>query len=132
MRVKGMSNGLVKIFEKKTGEAIEVYPIDAKDLLKSGTYIDHNPNSKNLKTDSRTAKLIITKQSDEEEQLDDLNSMTRSELLEYAESKFGVELNNRYGEVRLRGEIEKLIQQEEYKDEEEKEEKEEIDLTKEE
>jgi len=132
MRVKGMANGLVKIFEKETGHAVEVYPIDAKDLLKSKQYVEFNPKLIKKGSKLKDKNLNVDNSLEDENTEFDLESMSRSELLEFAEKKFGEELNNRYGETRLRVEVKKLIEQAEIEDKEEieNEEEEEIDLTK--
>ncbi len=104
-----MSNGLVVIYNLEDKSAVEVFPIDANDLVKSGGYSYNNP-----KVSKPTNKVSFENQ-DQIGEPDigeiDLESMGRSELLEYAEKTFNEELNSRYGEKRLRIEIEKLIEQ---------------------
>lgn len=140
---KRLENGMVKVYDK-TGVAIEVHPIDARELVKSGEYFGRNPlfdKPRNVQKNKPKINTVgeeddITYVSSEDygnphnddeggfnahtyEDNVDLKTLGKTELLEFSEEKFKVKLNNRFGELRLREEIKKLKEKHWKKDEEE-------------
>lgn len=86
----------------KDGKSIDVFPVDARELISTGEYFTHNPvTGEKPESNNNT---VIGKYDSEV----NVDTMTREELLEYALEKFHVKLNNRWGESRMISEIKRI------------------------
>ncbi len=82
------------------GNKIDVFPVDARELVSTGEYFTYNP----ITGEKSNHGTVIGKYDVDI----DIDKMTREELLEYALEKFHIKLNNRWGESRMIAEIKKI------------------------
>jgi len=90
---------MIQIFDKK-GKAKMVHPVDARELCQSGFFFDYDPTKeKPASTATNLTKFDGT---------EDISKMNKTELTEFALQMYSSKLSPRFGEVRMRDELERL------------------------
>ena len=99
---------MVIIFDKK-GNPLSVHPIDARDIIKSGSHFYVNPMVEVPIEEEKVGP------PPENSNLDDLS---KEQLVEYAMLYYKMKLKNSWGEQRMRNELKMSKQLKEQEDEE--------------
>lgn len=111
--------GRVRLWNKETGKPIDVYPVDANEILEtSDLYSKKKPKA--VQDEAEDQEIIIEEETDEEDEEDsdledgeedeviDLDSMDKAELLEFAAAN-SIKVSKNSTEKKIREAIQKKL-----------------------
>lgn len=90
---------MIRVWDK-SGKSFLVHPVDARELIQQKEHFGYDPTI----GDKSSVNSMVDKYPDDQ----DLSELDKDQLIEFAQEKFAAKLSVRFGEVRLRDEIQKL------------------------